>query len=319
MYNSIEFSSVIKGYRNPHFLPWRSKKTLALDNATFDCPEGKLSCILGPNGAGKTTIIKIIAGLIFHDQGKIKINGEELRADSNDLHRIIGVMTPNDRSFYWRLTGRQNLDFFCTLNGFYGNEKREMLESIFEELEFTENSDKPYRHYSSGMKQKMLLARAIIGNPKILLLDEPTSHLDPIAKQHLYELIERVFIRKKKMTILLCTHDLSEAEKLADHIILLNRGRVLQQGSYSSLASLFKGEIALDLEFSGRYSKKMFDGIGSGIEKMAAGTVRIYLNNREEIPGVIKTLSNRGCGIISCTPVKESLLDIYTRLAGGSI
>lgn len=317
MQNSIEFSSVYKEYYIPSFIPWKSEKIQALNGTDFICPKGKLTCILGPNGAGKTTIIKIIAGLIYHDKGSVRIDGEKVEMDSYDSHRKIGIMTPNDRSFYWRLSGRENLDFFCTLNGYNGREKRRMMDSIFEDLDFMDDADKDYRLYSTGMKQKLLLARALIGKPEILLLDEPTAHLDPIAKENVYRLIDKVFIGKKKMTILLCTHDLMEAENLADHIILLNKGTVLEQGSYSDLASLLKNEVSLDIEFAGKYSKKHFEGLGSSVTQADSHNVRISLESRDEIPGIIKKLSSRGCRIISCVPVKESLIDIYSRLAGG--
>lgn len=317
MQKSIEFLSVNKEYLIPSFIPWKSKKIQALNGTDFFCPKGKLTCLLGPNGAGKTTIIKIIAGLIYHDHGSVKIDGENVKMDSYESHRKIGIMTPNDRSFYWRLSGRENLDFFCTLNGYNGKEKKQMMDSIFEDLDFTNDADKDYRLYSSGMKQKLLLARALIGKPEILLLDEPTAHLDPIAKENLYRLIDNVFIRKKNMTILLCTHDLSEAENLADHIILLNKGTVLEQGSYSDLASLLKNEVSLDIEFAGKYEKKHFEGLGTGLKLIESGKVRISLENRDDIPVIVKKLSGRGCRIISCIPVKESLIDIYSRLAGG--
>ncbi len=317
MGNSIEFLSVKKEYRIPSFLPWKKETVKALKDAAFICPRGKVTCLLGPNGAGKTTIIKIIAGLIYHDQGIVKIDGKTVEMDSYESHRKIGIMTPNDRSFYWRLSGRENLDFFCTLNGYNGKEKKLMMESIFDDLDFTDVADKPYRLYSTGMKQKLLLARALIGKPEILLLDEPTAHLDPIARENVYRLIETVFIGKKKMTILLCTHDLFEAENLAEHIILLNKGSVLEQGSYAELASLLKSDIALDVEFKGRYMKKHFENLGSKVVQVTSQKVKIYLESRDEIPEIIKKLSSRGCSIISCSPVGESLLDIYSRLAGG--
>jgi len=317
MYKSIEFSSVEKVYRIPSLLPWKTEKIHALSGVDFICPKGRLSCILGPNGAGKTTIIKIIAGLIYHDEGTVRIDGETVEMDSQESHRKIGIMTPNDRSFYWRLSGRENLDFYCTLNGYNGKEKKRMMDSIFEDLDFLKDADKPYRLYSTGMKQKLLLARALIGKPEILLLDEPTAHLDPLAKENIYRLIDEVFIAKKKMTILLCTHDLSEAENLADHIILLNKGKVLEQGSYKDLASLLNKDASLHVEFDGKYSKTHFRGIGSEVILVDSQNVIIHLEKRDEIPEIIGKLASRGCRIISCAPVKESLLDIYTRLAEG--
>jgi len=168
MPNAISIQNLSKVYRIPSVLPWRkSRHVAALSEVQFDCPAEKITCLLGPNGAGKTTIIKILAGIVLPEKGDALVLGESISQGKVAFHNRIGLLTTNERSFYWRLTGRQNLDFFAALYGIKGREKQERITEVLSEIGLESESDKPFRLYSSGMKQKLSLARALIGKPEI--------------------------------------------------------------------------------------------------------------------------------------------------------
>lgn len=315
----ILFKNVHKIYSMPYLLPWKAaKKVEALKNVSFYCPDRKITCLLGPNGAGKTTIIKILAGIITQDQGLIEINDELLNIRSKNFFLKIGVMASNERSFYWRLTGRQNLEFFCSLYNYKWNEIGKTVSGILSEIEIEKEADKLFGLYSSGIKQKFLLARALLCNPDILLLDEPTSHIDPIAKENIHRLITNNFIKKRKMTILLCTHDLYEAQKLADHIILLNNGSVIAEGSLQYLKSMINPSVKFVIEFL-RFPKK---GWIKGLPVKAVfehdKKIEFILQERKIIPEIIEAAVLNAGKVARCMEYEESLLEIFTRLTSGA-
>ena len=318
MPDAISFTRVSKIYRIPSLLPWqKTKKISALHDISFTCPQGKISCLLGPNGAGKTTVIKILAGLVSHDGGVINLHGmpfvESMKHDSFK----IGVMASNDRSFYWRLTGRQNLEFFCSLYGFKRREIKSIVSDIQSELEIEQEADKPFRLYSTGIKQKFLLARALLRNPDILLLDEPTSHIDPIAKDAIHTLISDNFIRKRNVTILLCTHDLYEVQRLADYIILLNAGKVVAEGSPPRLKSMISPGITFVIKFSRMPGKNWTKRLPVMIIREERGRIECLARNKKGISTAIEAAVNYGGKVTGCTERDESIVGIFSRLAQG--
>jgi len=307
--DAISFNNVSKLYRAPSFIPWRqAKKTQALNNVSFFCPTGKISCLLGPNGAGKTTIIKIISGLITPCKGEVII--------SSTINKI-GLATTNDRSFYWRLTGRQNLDFFASLYGLSGKSKKNRVQETIKELGLTQEADKPFRLYSSGMKQKLIFARAILSNPEILLLDEPTAHIDPITKKTIYKIIKENFINRFNMTILLCTHDLSEAQLLADQIVLLDKGKVIEAGSLKMIRKKINPHLHIKVKLASLPDITWKDQASFISLKEDKKTFNLEIENEMEIPKIVQTIIKHGGQLLSCEVQEESLLSIFYRLTGG--
>lgn len=320
MQKAIIFEQVCKEYRIPSLFPWKASKTIeALKNASFSCPEGKITCLLGPNGAGKTTIIKILAGLVSHEKGDIFINNMLLIHTSKISSQRIGVMASNDRSFYWRLTGRQNLEFFCSLYNYKGKEMRDAVSKILFEIEIDSEADKPFRLYSSGIKQKFLLARALLCDPDILLLDEPTSHIDPIATENIHNLIINKFIKKRKKTVLLCTHDLYEVQKLADYIILLNEGAVIAEGELSQIRSMINPSVKFVMQFSRVPKKSWTKGLPMEIISEKEGIIELITKNRKLIPRIVDAAINNNGKIMKCMENEETILEIFSRLASGAV
>jgi ABC-2 type transport system ATP-binding protein len=229
----------------------------------------------------------------------------------------IGIATPNERSFYWRLTGRQNLDFYGSLYGLKGKKRQSLVSDILNEVGLDEEGEKPFRLYSSGLRQRLMLARALISDPDILLLDEPASHIDPVSKISIYRLIKENFIKKRGTTILLCTHDLNEAQELADRIILLDKGTIIADGTLSALRSKINPEKSVILKFlkmpGAEWEKK------NNIKILKRGNFEIQVGIPDEgaVNRIVQTAIASGGKIIEVRRDIESLQEIFTRLTGG--
>jgi len=196
--------------------------TAALDGIDLALSGGKVTALLGPNGAGKTTLIHLLMGVLPVQKGRIKVFGS-LRPGQRPAQRRIGVMLQAS-GVQNNLTVTELLDLFAS---FYPNP--DSRERLLDELDLVELADRRFRHLSGGQKQRVLFALAVVGKPDWLILDEPTTGLDPSARRILWRAIDAR--RQSGASILLCTHFMDEAQKLADHVVVLNSGRVLDQGS----------------------------------------------------------------------------------------
>src|SRR5713101_7465627 len=202
------------------FLVSRPSKGNALTDVSFTLKHGETVGLLGPNGAGKTTLLKIIATLLAPTSGRILIQGEDPAADVMRVRRSMGLVTCDERSFYWRLNGRQNLAFFATLYGVPARQASERVEMLLEATGLKEAAGRPFHSYSSGMKQKLAIARGLLANPGIILYDEPTRSLDPLSTQNI-----RNWLAKHRDTLpltahLIATNQLAEAEQLCDRVLI---------------------------------------------------------------------------------------------------
>jgi len=209
-----------------------SMQAKALDEITFSAERGKIIGILGPNGAGKTTLLKTIATLILPDSGHVAINGLHVGKADEKIRSFIGFVTSEERNFYWRLSGMQNLELYAQL---YGLNKKSASVRINELLDlFSINyAHKRFDSYSTGMKRKCALVRALLHNPDILLLDEPTKSLDYNGTHELHDLIR--LKTHEGITTLFATHDVEEAETLCDSFLVLHHGTVAAAGTLAEL------------------------------------------------------------------------------------
>ncbi len=196
--------------------------TIALQDVSFSAEAGSLVLITGPNGAGKSTLLKILAGLVLPTSGHAVLDGS--RAGSKRLSAAIGYAAGERPGFYDRLTGRQNLEFFASLYGLHGKSARSRIEVLLED--FDACGDKPYQECSVGMKQRLLLARTLLHEPKILLLDEPARSLDAEYRIGLYQKLSREFCRNRGKTVLAVTHQAEEIQRYADRVIEMEEGVV---------------------------------------------------------------------------------------------
>ena len=317
MQNAISIRNLSKTYRVPSVFPWRkSRRIQALSHVQFDCPAERITCLLGPNGAGKTTIIKILAAIVLPEEGDATILGEAVSQSGPSLRREIGLLTPNERSFYWRLTGHQNLDFFASLYGITGRRKRERIEEVLSRVGLEADVHKPFRLYSSGMKQRLSLARALLPDPRIFLFDEPTTHLDPLAREEIHRLIRDVLVQESGAAVLICTHDLAEAQKLADHIVLLDKGKVLAEGSMQSLRTKLHAGCRVILEFETTPEPDWLQGLGVMDVKETDNRTELTIRDLSAVPDIVNAAVRGGGRLAKCSREEESLEEIFAKLTG---
>lgn len=218
---------------------WFSRRpvtlTESLRGVSFQVREGETIGLLGPNGAGKTTLLKTIATLIYPTGGRISLFGRDVSKHQNWARRQFGLVTCDERSFYWRLTGRQNLSFFACLYGLGGRQAHDRIEELLRILGLDSAADRPYLGYSSGMKQKMAIARGLLTNPRVALYDEPTRSLDPLSAHNIRTWIADNHQRWRRQARILATNQLREAELLCDRILILNKGAVIAEGTVSEI------------------------------------------------------------------------------------
>ena len=196
--------------------------------------KGELFCMVGANGAGKTTLIKILCGLILPTKGEVFINGHNMLSDPDAARSSIGLVTGDERSFYWRLTGRQNLDFFATLHNLRPPEKNRKIEELLDILRI-ENPDNRFQEYPSGVKQRLSIARALLSDPAVLFMDELTKNLDHASAKGLRAFIKESLVKKQGKTVFFSTHHLYEVEELADRVAFMIKGGIFAMGTLKEL------------------------------------------------------------------------------------
>lgn len=197
----------------------------ALDRVQLSVPLGAVTALVGRNGAGKSTLIRVLATAVRPDTGRASVCGHDVAAAAGAVRRHIGLTLGDDRSFFWRLNGWQNLEFFGRLYGLRRRELGQRVAHVLESVDLLDVADRRVDRYSTGMRSRLGLARALLGDPTVLLLDEPTRSLDPAAAASVRVLFRRLLAGGGRCA-LLATHDLSEAVELADQIVVLRVGRV---------------------------------------------------------------------------------------------
>jgi ABC-2 type transport system ATP-binding protein len=226
-FNLHKIFKVSKSYAELLRHPFKTENLIALEHVSFSATEGSCLGILGPNGAGKTTLLKILSTLIRPTSGEVWIDGINVEENPGEAKKIIGCMINDERSFFWRLTGRQNLHFFATLNNLSKKKAASSIERLVELTGLTADIEKPFQKYSSGMKQKLAIARALLADPKVLLLDEPSKNLDSIFRNRFFTFLKETILGQMKKTVIMTTHNTQEAEYLCNYIMVLNKGKVL--------------------------------------------------------------------------------------------
>jgi ABC-2 type transport system ATP-binding protein len=237
----LKVSGVTKDFLLP--LSFRSLATLdlrrhssarALDNVSFEIAKGAILAVLGPNGAGKTTLLKVISTLIVPEKGAVEMNGWSVGRDDERIKASVGLVASCERSFYWRLTGRQNLEFFAAMYGLYGRNAKARIENLLQLFKI-DYEDKRFDSYSTGMQQKFGLMRALLHDPELLLLDEPTKSLDYSTARDFRNFIKEHLVKNRKKTVIFTTHHMEEALDFADLFMILDQGRILAFGSLEEL------------------------------------------------------------------------------------
>jgi ABC-2 type transport system ATP-binding protein len=227
----IDIENVAKRFKSASLNPFRKPDvTVALDGVSFSVGRGETVALVGRNGAGKSTLLKILSTVVTPDSGRALVGGVDAARRPEEAKKFIGLAGGDERSFYWRLSGRQNLILFAALQNV---PRRGLSKKVGESLALFGLSDKadiPFKNYSTGMRQALALARSTLHEPEILLLDEPGKGLDPLMREGFMNFLKNVLSEKNGKTILLATHDLDMALGIAHRIALLERGKLVFLG-----------------------------------------------------------------------------------------
>ena len=223
----------------------------ALRDVSFEVETGEIFGLIGRNGAGKTTLTKIVATLVQPTTGNVSVRGDDSVTHDEQVRRQIGLATAEERSFYWRLTAEQNLMFFARLHGLSDRFAKERIKELFAKLELEEVARRRFGEMSTGNKQRLAVARAMLSNPPVLLLDEPTRSLDPLAAARMRELISSLAQQDPPVTVLLTSHNLAEVDTLCRRVAIISRGRIRAIDTPHKLRSLTSGSEKIQLTVSG--------------------------------------------------------------------
>ncbi len=232
--DQVVFESVRKAFRHrPALFNWlgreRGGETVALKGISFSVGASEVLALLGPNGSGKTTALKLISTMLLPDGGFVRVSGFETRREGGRVRQQVGIAVATERSFFPRLSARENLAFFAALDEVPSCERSQRIEEVLRDTGLTEHADTLVMKFSSGMYQRLGIARALVKRPAVLLLDEPTRSLDAATTAHFWTTIRA--LAQQKTAILLATHNFAEAAAVGDRLLLLQRGELLADRS----------------------------------------------------------------------------------------
>jgi ABC-2 type transport system ATP-binding protein len=228
--NQVVFESVRKVFRHrPALFNWvgreRTGETVALNDVSFSAARGEVVALLGPNGSGKTSTLKLISTMLLADTGSVRVGGLDAQRDGSKVRRQVGIAVANERSFFPRLSARENLEFFAALDEVPRTSRARRVDEVLGEVGLEEQADTLAMKFSSGMYQRLGLARALTKRPDVLLLDEPTRSLDAAATVKFWAAIRA--LARLNTTVFVATHNFAEAAALASRVLLLHRGELL--------------------------------------------------------------------------------------------
>jgi ABC-2 type transport system ATP-binding protein len=289
---------------------------VAVRQVNLQVAQGELLALLGPNGAGKTTTVRMLSSVLRPTAGRATINGYDVVADAEAVRRSVGVLTEQP-GLYARMTGLEYLQFYGRLYGLGAEFARQRSSNLFARFDMAGAETRRLGTYSKGMRQKVGLIRAMLHDPAVLLLDEPTSAMDPHSAKLVRDAIRE--LQQDNRAIILCTHNLAEAESLADRIAIINQGEIVASGSPDELKHKLLGPAVLELTLD-----QPLDGHRPELEhivdiKQVDNHIIRYraTNPATQNPQLVHTLSGLGLGVISLTEISQSLEEVYLNVVNG--
>jgi ABC-2 type transport system ATP-binding protein len=294
----------------------------AVDRVSLEVKQGELFGLLGPNGAGKTTLVKMLCTLILPNSGTAMVNGYHL-SEEEKVKASIGLVGGEERSFYWRLSGRQNLAFFATLHGFSPPQAARRIERLTGLLAMEDFIDRRFNSYSSGMKQRLGIARGLLHQPPILFLDEPTKSLDPTSAARLRETVHDL-VHQEGYTVVLVTHQLPEAEELCDRIAIMHQGRIQVVDDIAGLRRMVRPEKRYRFEVFGLLPQALsalrnregvltLDSEALDGDGLALDLHLLESRDSRYLAGVIETIVGHGGHIVDVASQELSLDEVFQR------
>jgi ABC-2 type transport system ATP-binding protein len=286
---------------------------VAVNEVTLTVAAGEILALLGPNGAGKTTTVRMLASILKPTSGNATVAGYDVVREARDVRSNVGLLTEFP-GLYHRMKADEYLHFFGELQGLSRARREERIEELLKRFGMGDDRKKRLGEYSKGMRQKVALIRALIHDPSVLFLDEPTSAMDPQSAKTVRDAIAE--LRSSDRAIILCTHNLAEAEALADRIAIIKEGRIIALGTPRQLKSHLLGNPLLEMRLG-----QPLDGLLSAIESLVAVEERgdDWFRYRTDVPGevnplLVRRLTEEGARIVTLSEVVRSLEEVYLRI-----
>lgn len=293
-----------------------------VDHVRFDIGAGECFGLLGPNGAGKTTLFKMLATLVLPDGGTASVAGCDIVRDAPAVRRALTPVIADERSLYWRLSARENLRLFASLHGLHGGAAARRIDELLAIVDVAD-TPKMVGAFSSGMKQRLLIARALISRPRVLLLDEPTRSLDPMSARALRQFLRTEIAGSQGCTVLLATHSADEALELCDRVAVLDRGRIRAIGAAGELAAeLGSNRHCLWIRGDARQAlgalavQRLAENVADPVPD-ADGWVRVEMDipgGMDAVADVVATLSRARVSVGRVEPARLGLADFIQRI-----
>ncbi|MBN1581902.1 MAG: ATP-binding cassette domain-containing protein [Anaerolineae bacterium] len=297
---------------------------VAVDGISLDIRRGEIFGLLGPNGAGKTTTIKMLCTLLEPTGGTACVNGYDVVKQAGRVRQNLGAVLTGERSIYWKLTGRENLRYFAALYHIPPTAARQRVDELLKRFNLQDRADECVEKYSSGMKQRVAIARSLLANPPVLLLDEPTVGLDPQAARNLRELI--LEIREEGCTVLLTTHYMEEADQLCDRVGIIDQGNVIALDAPGALKTSINQLDVMQVEVE-NYDPALTESLKTlpTVENVLVhhlGTDSVWSlslhaeDSRVVLPQLIELVGSRAGRIRNLEIAQPSLEDVFISLTG---
>jgi ABC-2 type transport system ATP-binding protein len=312
---AIEAEGISKTYRSGLV---KRKFKEALKGVSLQIEEGEIFGVLGPNGAGKTTLLSILSTLLLPDRGRFRILGLDGFREGNEIRQRVNISSGN-ANFLWSLTVKENLHFYGMLYGLMGRQRREKVKTLIGLLDMGEHQEVLYDRISTGMKQRLSLAKCLLNDPEVLFLDEPTVGLDPGAAMRIREQI-RIIQKERRMTVLLTTHNMKEAEHLCNRIAFLKAGEIATIGTAEELKRMVRLGDLIRIEFKGRFSEEGLQRAEGVINyTVSDGVCEILVDEGEKRLGPLCALiAQEGADLRRVNLRQTDLEDVFVEFAKGS-
>jgi ABC-2 type transport system ATP-binding protein len=293
---------------------------IAVNDISFDVNKGEFFGFLGPNGAGKTTTINMLTGLAKISKGNIYYNGNDLTKNIKKAQEIIGVVA-DESNLYDEMSGYDNLCFCGSLYGLSKLERETKASELLKRFQLIETANKKFRAYSKGMKRKLTIAAALIHNPQILFLDEPTTGIDVASVRQIRDMIKK--LNKNGTTVFLTTHYIEEAERLCDRVAFINKGQIIKIDSVENLLNETKEANIIEVVFETNSNNKdellkklnqKFIGIECSLKNV--NTIKIVSTDKIDISPIVSFLSSKNIFIIEAKLIRPTLEDAFVKMTG---
>ncbi|MBN1682666.1 ABC transporter ATP-binding protein [Candidatus Bathyarchaeota archaeon] len=300
----------------------------ALKGIDLQIKPGEIFGILGPNGAGKSTLIKILCTLVLHDGGEVYVNGYDPSKEPSNVLKNLQAVLPESRGFSWRLSGKQNLEFYALLYGLDDTESKKRIDYLLELTELKERAEDGYQRYSTGMQRRLLLCRALIRDTPIIIFDEPTTGLDPTGAADFRDLLKNKLAYQEKKTILLSTHNLQEAQEICDRIAILDKGKILACDTPDNVRHLVIEEREIKIDILPIFPDKKYDLLVKQLNEFSYVTdiqpetnqngrifrINIRLKKEQEITEILKVISENELKIKSVNTQEPTLEEAFIQM-----